>query len=145
MSTSTKTPRKDVKVGHKIWAKMIIDANALNRPSGKLSTTMKNIFNHKPVLKQAYVLKVESTHLVVAYTTTFGEDTALPENVKDHSAWYPIAPATGAHPPLPELPSRKPAWIYLGPVINVDDEIVEVLTESLSEESIEKVIAALKK
>lgn len=141
--------REKVVAGQKIWATVVIDSNALNKPKGTLSKTMRKlvpaskwgckvknilntkqprIFDNQPVLKQAYVLENKGDHLVLAYTTTFGSSDELKKSVKNPKAWYPIKPATneGFVPlPTPKGDAKPVAcWVYLAQVIHVKDASV---------------------
>lgn len=93
-----------------------------------LTRSLFGIFKKKPATKQAYVLENNEDHLMLVYTTTFGDSGTLAEEVKNSTAWYPIAPAENkGFIPLPAPanlivvgndPPRK-AWVYVGQVTSV--------------------------
>lgn len=96
-------------------------------------TVFCRIFAGKPVRKQGYVIKAEATHLMVAYTTTFGRQESLSNLVSNRRAWYPIAPApTGEFSPLPapvdEENESVACWVYLGPPNIIEDNPVSIFT-----------------
>ncbi|KAF8595463.1 hypothetical protein BDV93DRAFT_564348 [Ceratobasidium sp. AG-I] len=116
-----------------------------------MSDTERRIFAGKPVRKQGYVIRVEDTHLMVAYTTTFGKQENLSNLVTDPNAWYPIVPASTSNflslpAPIEEQTESVPCWVYLGPLNPVENDPVETLPgKAIPTGSVEKIIAALLK
>ncbi|KAG9096228.1 hypothetical protein FRC06_008886 [Ceratobasidium sp. 370] len=150
MSSSQTIPRANVKVGQKLWVKVVIDPKALIKPTGRLSHTMRDIFNGKPVYKQCYVLRVTPTHLEVAFTTTFGASASLSTHVTNPKAWYPIAPApANTFAPLPapaNQVSPVACWVYLLQTIFVTEDHVSVLGDAaIPTDSVSNIVAAMSK
>ncbi|KAG8695563.1 hypothetical protein FRC08_007697 [Ceratobasidium sp. 394] len=152
MSTAQAVPRKDITVGQKIWAKILIDPKALVKPTGTLSHTMRKIFNGIPVRKQCYVLQVTPTHLEVAHTTTFGHGTSLSSHVANPDAWYPIAPTpANLFTPLPTPVNQAPefavaCWVYLHQTHFVTEDSVVIFADAdIPQESVDKIVAAMPK
>ncbi|CAE6461875.1 unnamed protein product [Rhizoctonia solani] len=79
-------PRKEVKVGQFVWAKMKIPTGLLQKGKKTHSTTSGGINNEGFVHKQAMVVRVEPDHLVVYYATTFG-GSKLEDVVEDTKDW----------------------------------------------------------
>ncbi|KAH7334184.1 hypothetical protein B0J17DRAFT_631684 [Rhizoctonia solani] len=105
-----------------IWGFMIIP-RALRR-AGKLSTTGRRVHQGKPVLKLAYVLRMEEAGPVVVYTTTFDDLNSLFLLAENPDHWYTISPADsiGTREVLPALENNdhaKAAWIYIVELIRI--------------------------
>jgi hypothetical protein len=83
---------------------------------------MTSIFGGDPVNKQLIVLEIKDTHLVCAYTSTFGSSQKLdPVKIVDPSKWYPISPGEGVYTPLaqPKGGDGLAGWVCLSQIISV--------------------------
>jgi hypothetical protein len=84
---------------------------------------MISIFEGKePVKKQLIVLAITTTHLVCAYTSTFGSSQKLdPKKIVDPRNWYPISPGEGVYTPLaqPKGGDGLAGWVCLSQIISV--------------------------
>ncbi|KAG8745267.1 hypothetical protein FRC10_008440 [Ceratobasidium sp. 414] len=109
------TARKDVKVGQRIWARVLLNADALKEDALQppVSTTMQGIIDGISVLKILYVTQVMEDRLMAHFCTSFG-GSALEDMVDDTSQWR-------------NDPTGK-GWVYIGAEFPVYGDPVDVLT-----------------